>query len=267
MTQMNILNETTSLSHGRFLYSEYETLGPRIQRDLQLVFVHRGEMEVHVDNQNILVPEGRAILLLPGGREFFHFARHEPTEHGWCVAAAQRHDVLVEELDSIQRLGDFTPRMQILDRSAWELTGAGRSGAVQVSESLCRALFTEFLDHIGYWDSASKRMSPPVAKALEHILGHWSEPLDLDRLAGVSSVTPTHLVRLFREHMDTTPMRYVWTCRMKEAARLLEQTGLQVSEIAYRCGFANPFHFSRAFKKKYHESPSVYRNRIWGNEG
>jgi len=42
-------------------------------------------------------------------------------------------------------------------------------------------------------------------------------------------------------------MEKLWLIRLEEAARLLSQTGLGVAEVAYRTGFANPFHFSRRF--------------------
>ncbi len=47
--------------------------------------------------------------------------------------------------------------------------------------------------------------------------------------------------------------------RTQEAARLLEQSELSVTEIGFACGFADTAHFSRRFKERYGAPPSVWR--------
>jgi AraC-like DNA-binding protein len=44
---------------------------------------------------------------------------------------------------------------------------------------------------------------------------------------------------------------------------MLRETGLSVSEAAYRSGFRNPFHFSRLVKAETGQTPTVYRERVW----
>ncbi|MHC4871272.1 MAG: helix-turn-helix domain-containing protein, partial [Planctomycetota bacterium] len=48
--------------------------------------------------------------------------------------------------------------------------------------------------------------------------------------------------------------------RMKTAADLLLQTGMSCREISAYLGFANPYHFSAAFKRVYNISPNEYRS-------
>jgi AraC-like DNA-binding protein len=53
-------------------------------------------------------------------------------------------------------------------------------------------------------------------------------------------------------------MRYVWESRLMLAADMLrrgDKGRVQISDIAYRCGFSTPAHFSRAFKHRYGVSP------------
>lgn len=47
--------------------------------------------------------------------------------------------------------------------------------------------------------------------------------------------------------------------RNEEAARLLRETELSVTEVGYVCGFADSAHFSRSFKKRLGRPPSEYR--------
>jgi len=82
-------------------------------------------------------------------------------------------------------------------------------------------------------------------------------------IAGAVCVSDAHLSRLFRADGESL-MRYVWQRRLELAAELLRRggtSGPQIREIAFRCGFSTPAHFSRAFKERYGVTPreaSVY---------
>jgi AraC-like DNA-binding protein len=81
--------------------------------------------------------------------------------------------------------------------------------------------------------------------------------LDVPSIAAAVHVSSSQLTRLFRDGGETL-MRYVWSHRLALAAELLQQSGmtrLQIREIAYRCGFSSPAHFSRVFKERYGVSP------------
>ncbi|WP_409518806.1 helix-turn-helix domain-containing protein [Paraburkholderia sp. LEh10] len=76
-------------------------------------------------------------------------------------------------------------------------------------------------------------------------------------IASAVNASEAHLNRLFKTE-GSSLMRYVWSRRLELAANLLErcvERSIQVSEIAYRCGFSTPAHFSRAFKARYGMTP------------
>ena len=57
-------------------------------------------------------------------------------------------------------------------------------------------------------------------------------------------------------------MRARMKLRMRHAARLLEITSRQVSDIASDVGFKSLFQFSRQFSRWHDMSPSAYRQRL-----
>lgn len=81
--------------------------------------------------------------------------------------------------------------------------------------------------------------------------------INVESIAFALHVSPRTLSRAFARH-DTTLMRHLWDRRLAKSYQLLiEGRVTQVSQAAYQCGFSDLSHYSRTFKKRYGESPSV----------
>lgn len=56
--------------------------------------------------------------------------------------------------------------------------------------------------------------------------------------------------------LGQSPQSYLLNCRLKKAKELLKEGELNISEVAYRVGFATLTGFSRSFKNKFGIPPS-----------
>ena len=56
-----------------------------------------------------------------------------------------------------------------------------------------------------------------------------------------------------------TPIEFIRAIRLKHAAKLLRETRLNISEVAYQVGFNNPKYFTKYFKEEFGMLPSVYQ--------
>lgn len=70
-----------------------------------------------------------------------------------------------------------------------------------------------------------------------------------------------HLLRLFRRHLDATPLEVAQTLRLQRAKRLLSETALPIAEIAARAGFRSVRRMSAAFASVYGLAPSSLRGK------
>jgi signal transduction histidine kinase/DNA-binding response OmpR family regulator len=59
-----------------------------------------------------------------------------------------------------------------------------------------------------------------------------------------------------------SPIEFIRTVRLQRAARLLTQTEMNVTEVAYEVGFNNPKYFARYFKIAYNMLPSAYASAM-----
>jgi AraC-like DNA-binding protein len=87
--------------------------------------------------------------------------------------------------------------------------------------------------------------------------------------ARVFGISPAYACRLFRRFDATSPYQYLLRERMNLAADLLSrrETGgerLLVKQVAAHLGFADQYHFSRAFKRVFGISPARFQRETAG---
>lgn len=83
----------------------------------------------------------------------------------------------------------------------------------------------------------------------------WS----LQDMADACSMGRTQFSRLCQELTNMTPIEYLNNLRLSQGAKLLAETDLPVTEIAYRCGFETPQYFATRFRRAYSMPPGTFR--------
>ncbi|MGH8823430.1 MAG: AlkA N-terminal domain-containing protein [Jiangellaceae bacterium] len=92
---------------------------------------------------------------------------------------------------------------------------------------------------------------------LDGVLDHGTEATLADRL-GVSS---RHLRRLFMTHLGVTPDGLARSARAHFARRLLDDTDLTVTEIAFAAGFGSLRQFNRVCQEVFRAAPRDLRSK------
>ena len=78
-------------------------------------------------------------------------------------------------------------------------------------------------------------------------------------LADRLGVGTRHLNRLFACHVGASPLQVARTVRVQRAKRLLADSALPMTEIAFRSGFGSLRRFNAAFQELYGRAPSSLR--------
>jgi len=97
-----------------------------------------------------------------------------------------------------------------------------------------------------------------IYKIKELMLDHPGTPPLINDLAVIANMSPTKLKRLFKQIFGNSIFSYYQGFRMKEAARLLREEKLSVSDVGYGLGFTNLSHFSRVFNEHIGMKPKQY---------
>ena len=98
-----------------------------------------------------------------------------------------------------------------------------------------------------------------VHAAKQFLDEHFNRPLSLAEAAAVAHLSIRQLNDLFRRQVGMTPHQYLTELRMKEAWRLLEQSGLSVQRVADAVGYSSLSAFSDRFRAHFGKAPSHFR--------
>jgi DNA-binding response OmpR family regulator/nitrogen-specific signal transduction histidine kinase len=82
--------------------------------------------------------------------------------------------------------------------------------------------------------------------------------LSVEMLADTVGLSRAQLHRKIKEMTGLPASEFIRNIRLKQAAALLKDRKLNVSQVAYAVGFVNLGHFSTVFKKYYGVSPTEY---------
>jgi len=94
---------------------------------------------------------------------------------------------------------------------------------------------------------------------MEANLEECLSPTELSEYVGLSK---RQLERLFKTHLECTPMQYYLKLRLSNARRLLIQSELSIQEISLCNGFKSWAHFSKSYKDRFSISPKTERKMI-----
>ncbi|MCL6458448.1 MAG: AraC family transcriptional regulator [Gorillibacterium sp.] len=98
-----------------------------------------------------------------------------------------------------------------------------------------------------------------LKKILAHIQDNYQRPIRIEELAGLLPMSEGQFCRFFKSMTRKTPIEYINTYRIRQAADLLLHTDRKISDITMDVGFDNVSYFIKVFRKMMHAAPSVYR--------
>lgn len=253
---------SSNVTIGQVCYNPGGYCGPRVQRDFELVMLASGSCSVTIDQTIFPLQLDKVYLFTPGHRERFSFSETQKTRHFWCsmvpsALSCEMKRALIAASENALTPSDCFHR---IISSAFMLSMTDSAEAQQVVDLLGLALFSEFL-HLAKHDKNQPDLV--MRRVLCRMEDHFAEESCLRDARRLSGYSDTAFIYKLKTITGQTPSRYLWQLRTEKGIRLLTETGLTISEIAYQCGFKNPFHFSRSVRRIQGVSPRAIRQSAW----
>lgn len=96
----------------------------------------------------------------------------------------------------------------------------------------------------------------------KYIKEHFREQIVIQDIAKRMYTSPGYLGTVFTKKMGISIKEYLHTMRMEEAVRLMTQTDMSLSEIAYNVGYNNYNNFYHHFERFFGMTPREYKDAM-----
>lgn len=104
-----------------------------------------------------------------------------------------------------------------------------------------------------------------INKVVDYINLHLFDNPDLKKLSEVANISEFHFHRVFKAIIGENVGEYIGRLRLEYVAERLQVSDETLTDIAIRSGYGTKSALSRAFKKHFGVSPSVFRSQIKKN--
>lgn len=101
---------------------------------------------------------------------------------------------------------------------------------------------------------------PKLQRAADYIDDNFMHPLKLDDICAAAELSPSYLIRAFKERYGMTPHVYQTNRRIQYGREQLRR-GNPIADVALEVGFADQAHFQRTFKRFVAATPAQYRGQ------
>ena len=94
------------------------------------------------------------------------------------------------------------------------------------------------------------------------MMDNYPYNLKLEEYATLSNMSLSTFKRSFKAVFGESPGRWISNKKIALAIQFLKTSDKSINEIAYDCGFEDPSHFIKVFKKHENVTPLTYRNAV-----
>lgn len=98
-----------------------------------------------------------------------------------------------------------------------------------------------------------------IKKSIDYLSENITENLQLIDLADASGYSLSRFKVKFKEELGITPAEYINLHKFEMAKKLLIETNMSITDVAYSLGFSSVSYFSAVFKKLATCTPQYYR--------
>ena len=248
----------------------------------ELYYLNRGSCSFFVGGRLFAMQEGSGILIPPG---VLHSTSYRSSHAGAERTALFFREEDLNYADLRDLVGGWAkterPSLFLLDQSFRE--GLEALFAAMLAEDRIRDCYCErmldlrckevllYLSRCALYEEdlpqELRTGDPLVLLAARFIGAHYAQKLGIPELARACGCSESLLSLRFKRATGIGVHAYLQGFRLQQAASLLAQTKMSVTDIAFSCGFQSPGYFKDAFRKVYGISPRAYRRQKETEQG
>ncbi len=235
---------------------------------IEILLIIDGSLDVHHDNEHLTALPGDAVIIMPtmvhcgfsgeSGVSYYVIAidiekfRNETTASGKYLTPILEQTVSFEPLI---RHPEIITSMNDLIASLPKESSHNSLYAIGKVYEMISLLY----EHCILSSGQPKKPDERFGKVLEYINSHYTEDISAKDISKKFGYDETYFCRRFKEATGITTMNYIRILRLELAQKLLKETNESISNISWKCGYADTHYFSNCFKRQFAMTPTQFR--------
>ncbi|CAG9296095.1 helix-turn-helix domain-containing protein [Celerinatantimonas diazotrophica] len=111
-------------------------------------------------------------------------------------------------------------------------------------------------------DYAMVESNHSIMMLLNELNEQFSKRIDWEKLCDKYQISLRTLNRKMQEIVGLTPNHYLNRIRLCQSSKLLKNSQISITDIAYQCGFNDSNYFSNKFHQLFNNTPMQYRKKF-----
>lgn len=226
-------------------------------------FICDGEGWLKIGDKEYFPKPGQLFLMPAGVIQSYSTINSNCFTKYWCHFTAKIGDRNIFDILELQYFIEVSDKQAlevIFEEMLVEYHSQELTSALLLKSSILR-LISFYLDNCLL--EKVKVTSPDTVEVLgnvvDYINNNFNRDVSVKELADIAHLQPNYFIKVFRNHLGASPIRFLNKRRIDEARFLLTTTNLTFTEIGYRVGISNPYYFSKLFKEYTGITPSSFK--------
>lgn len=250
-------------SEAKFLFYSQNVSAPHFHSHAELKFVLDGDIEATLGGESFILKPGMGIIVFPYQRHAYRNIDNRKV----CLIQLP-YDAGSAYSEIFARKRPLSPVFRDADGGMTKMLGElcvynkeTPSGALKTvtMNGFASGIFGMVLSETELVDASASENGQTADRIIDYCAMHFTEPLSIESVAAELFISSRQISRILSGRFNVSFRGFINSLRVQQAIKLLSLTTMNVSEIAYECGFESLCTFNRVFRSLTGQTPTVAR--------
>lgn len=250
------------LQYGEQLCPPSYSFGPAIRNHFILHYVYSGSGKLMINQKTYKISKGQLFIIYPEQSAYYKSDDEDPWFYRWIEfdgdfaekfmkAAGFSKNTAVASDNKEGTIGKSIKAMTLVRETSFERIMSLLWNVI--SEMTKGALTEDSQTHTEIY----------IKDAESFIKNNLHRKITIQEVSDYLKISRNHLSRIYKNEKGISIQQYMISLKLNTAAQYLKNKNLSIKEIALSVGYSDPLEFSKAFKRKFNQSPSEWRKKMF----
>lgn len=133
---------------------------------------------------------------------------------------------------------------------------------LEILETMVNSDEFECISSAGYTNNYNSADNNKIERVFKHVFDNFSMEILLGDVSEMSNMSKHAFCRYFKKRTQKTFIQFVNEVRISEACKMITENKLQITNIAYECGFNSLSNFNKIFKSVKGLTPTEFKSHL-----